>query len=51
MSGLIRGERKQSTGESLPDAPLPVINLCRSFTSLDLCQLRREPGLLLPPFY
>ena len=51
MSGLIRGERKQRTRESLLDAALTLMNHGRSFTSLGLREITREAGVVPTSFY
>lgn len=51
MSGLIRGERKQRTRESLLDAALTLMNQGRSFTSLGLREITREAGVVPTSFY
>ena len=49
--GVIRGERKQRTRESLLDAALALMNLGRSFTSLGLREITREAGVVPTSFY
>jgi AcrR family transcriptional regulator len=51
MSGIIRGERKQRTRDSLLDAALTLMNQGRSFTSLGLREITREAGVVPTSFY
>jgi AcrR family transcriptional regulator len=51
VSGVIRGERKQRTRDSLLDAALALMNQGRSFTSLGLREITREAGVVPTSFY